>query len=74
MRKFPHGGELASSTQYLTAPLEEILKISKYLDVRPVQKFRNFAPVSLPKVKKTAFNTELSKQESHRTIRRGFKV
>ena len=32
-----------------------------------VQKFRNFEPVSLPKVKKAAFNTELRKQGSHRT-------
>ena len=39
-----------------------------------VQKFRNFAPVSLPKVKKAAFNTELRKQGSHRTIRRSFNL
>ena len=75
LTKIPHGGALASSTRYLSAPLSEILKISKYLDVRPLQKkFRNFAPVSLPKVKKAEFNIELRKQGSHRTIRRGFKV
>ena len=75
LTKIPHDGELASPTRYLTAPLYEIVKNSKYLDVRPFQKkFRNFAPVSLPKVKKAAFNTELRKQGSHRTIRRGFKV
>ena len=31
-------------------------------------------PVSLPKVTKAAFNIELRKQGSHRTISRGFKV